>query len=390
MIRLFLVSVILSFALLFRWSGVLEPVPALRAVALHNHRTGEKTYFSDGFIPEEIQYNGIAYGPVNEAIAENPQSPKVTEREKKTKKVKSPRKSGSSGPVYQFLGMKGSRITLNPDERIFVPFLGQGFFKYYKAGQKVFYFSPDGETLWEKDFAAYPLTDNQSTILLLITGDGNRIDIMDKNGNPAGDQSVSGNILTQIRFAEDSSDSCIVFGTGGAFVLNSKGTVRFSWKSESQESFSKSCNLSNDGKWAALHVLENGKDKILVFQNDKKFKEIILPGIYPHNLYFSLNDHGVWIATPERHLFFSFKGDSEQTYTVYQDAISVYRPVFAGADYFLAEDGHQMVVADRHGHLLHYMPLPKGVFRFMSAGNGKNLIAVQHGADLAFYMVSEK
>ncbi|MCB1175875.1 MAG: hypothetical protein KDK39_20030, partial [Leptospiraceae bacterium] len=73
-----------------------------------------------------------------------------------------------------------------------------------------------------------------------------------------------------------------------------------------------------------------------------------LPRIYPHLLHMALNQHGLLVVPPGQQLFYSLD-DSELQASEVPLSESIYRPVFAGPDFFVSATNHSLQVLNAAG-----------------------------------------
>ena len=161
----------------------------------------------------------------------------------------------SEGEERFIVGPGGSRVPIESGDRVFVPFLGHGYFRYARLGRQVAFHSARGEELWVKDFISYPISDERGELVLLLTGDNNRVDLIDQNGNATGSGSVAGSFMTDFDFAARAPAALIAFAGGGIHLLDAAGNVlwheRLEGENESGPFFVKSAALGPDGRLMA-------------------------------------------------------------------------------------------------------------------------------------------
>lgn len=301
----------------------------------------------------------------------------------------------SAGEPGRFLtGPSSPPIPLEKSDRIFAPFHGNGYFRYAKIGRELSFLGRNGEELWRKPYKAYPVSDAQGKLVLLLTGDNNRIDIIDPSGNPYGVRSVVGNFMTDLDFAARRSAAALVFSTGALTVLNEKGEAILSYNHESREQplFIKSCAIGPDGRVVAIHMLAGDHDRILVLEIDSDtespedytvLREIDLKATYPHLLHFALNRYGLLLAAPDRTEYFalasgidarldgSLENTDTNTGSQQQSKPSaasppVYRAVFADRNYFVFGQQDVAVVLDKTGRsMTRFVVGASGPFRIL-------------------------
>ncbi|MDH5655929.1 MAG: hypothetical protein OEZ34_08475 [Spirochaetia bacterium] len=244
----------------------------------------------------------------------------------------------------------------------FSPFLGKGFFIYKKVGKEISFLTSDGEVLWKKPFSSYPVTDPMGRVILLLTGDNNRVDLADMNGNPAGVFSVSGNFLSDYDFSIIDSVILLSFANGDIALLSKEGNLLLRFQISSflnvkgeETLFVKSNSVSSDGKRFAVHYVFKERDYVSVFSFDKedpesfqKEYEISLDRIYPHILHFAVESSGILIAAPDSASFYNEDGELLWKNKL-QEKEEIYRPVFSLKHIFAYMEGNTVHVFDSSG-----------------------------------------
>lgn len=258
---------------------------------------------------------------------------------------------------------EGRRIKIGEEERVSVPFLGGGYFRYMKVGKEIFYHSRESEILWRKPYFSYPVTDARGRIVMLLTGDSNRVDIVDSNGNPSGVKSIAGNFLTDYDFAVRAERAAACFASGDLHVIGESGRAVAVYRHETdiRPTFLKSCSISPDGSLLAFHMLEQDRDRIYIYRVDegssrlKKETSIDLPVIYPHLLHFALNESGLLLSAPDILRFYSLNG--KEIWSTKQESSGVYHPVYADRDFFVYGQAGRLIAADDRGRTVLEAPV---------------------------------
>ncbi|MBI3396271.1 MAG: hypothetical protein HY042_10590 [Spirochaetia bacterium] len=159
----------------------------------------------------------------------------------------------------------GTAVHFPGSDLAFAPFLGRGYFRYQKVGKEISFYSETGELMWRKPFQSYPVSDVQGQVVLLLTGDNNRVEIIDNNGNSKGSGHVSGNFMTDLCFPSRAPGAGVVFSAGAVHLIDGEGravTLNYDGK---RPLFIKSCSVFPDGSGLAVHMLEGENDRITVF-----------------------------------------------------------------------------------------------------------------------------
>ena len=249
-----------------------------------------------------------------------------------------------SQPRGRSIRLPGTRdIVLPPDALAAIPFLGFGYFRYAKVGSEVFFHGRSGELLWKRPLHSYPVSDYYGELILLLTGDGNRVDLLDRNGNSAGPGSVSGNFLSDYDFAARRSAAALVFGAGKLYVVDNKGQMimRYTHEAAGKEDilFFKSVALGPRANRAAIHYRRGKKDRLIILENNDgetvEIGEATLPRVYPHVLHFAVNDGGVLLTAPDFTAFYDSDGDEVWKRPTPLKSEGIYRAVYAGRDFFV-------------------------------------------------------
>ena len=214
--------------------------------------------------------------------------------------------------VYFF---RAGKFTLDENSYCEMPLIGKGHFLYKKVGNSVFYYSNDGEILWEKPYKSYPRVSNNGELLLFVSGDENQVLISDLNGNPTGAKQIDGRFLADIAFPVMANGALLVFSGGEIALLDGAGKVIFQKKDEPGSKdflFCKSGAISPNGKLALVHYLRNAKDFIsLLNEKGEIVSSFTLENVYAHKIYMAVDDEGnIAVNLPDQISIFGKKGKS--------------------------------------------------------------------------------
>ncbi len=279
---------------------------------------------------------------------------------------------------------------------LFVPFLGDGYFAYRKIGTNISYHTLQGEELWKREQESYPVSDSYGKLVLLVSGDNSRVDLIDYNGVSVGAKTISGNFLTDYCFAARNSIGSLLFSDGAWYILQEGGKLVAKYRDEEggeeregDVPFFKSCALGPDGHFLALHALIGGRDTILLFsvseQGIEKLREVTLPAVYPHLLHMAVNRLGVLVAAPDRTLF--FKLSAQQDWQRGYKGNKIFRPLFAGQDFFLYGEDNMLVVTDGEAHPIAslFLDIAEDSLWRILPGKRAGLVALQLPDHLDFF-----
>ncbi len=277
---------------------------------------------------------------------------------------------------------------LEPSDLAFAPFLGQGYFRYQKVGKEIQFHSAGGELLWRKPFQSYPVSDHTGKLVLLLTGDNNRVEVLDWNGNPVGIKSVAGNFMTDVNFAARAAAACVVFGGGEIYLIDGNGNLKFSYTLPltHRPRFVKSCAVMPDGQGMAVHALDGPEDAIFVFlaKDGRAVRDwaAILPEIIPQTVQMAVNDHGVILAARRSTTFYRAGAPIWKRDVADQ---SGYRPVYADRDWFAVGTDRTVLVLDARGRALASVPVTgSAAFRILPSSRPGEF-AVQSNKAVSFY-----
>jgi hypothetical protein len=216
----------------------------------------------------------------------------------------------------------------NSEDNYFeIPFYGNGFYSYKKIGDKITYYSKDGEVLWKKPSKSYPYSTYNDQLTLLVAGDGNQVLLIDKNGNQSGIEQADGSFLTDISQTYNKGIA-VLFSGGEVYRLNSTGGLIFKKQEDDSNNFIfyKSASLSPDGAYLGLHYLKNKTDYISLYDSTGKLLNTYpLDNVYPHKIFFSVGNDGslllnlrdvVLVSNPKGNLI--HQNQKKKSYEVYQ------------------------------------------------------------------------
>ncbi len=395
--------ILFSVLLTMFWPRSYDEAPAVPFVWQYDLRTAQESarpaalgdanpfnlvYSRQAPVPPAVQS-----GDADAVDSENEPTPRESAQRNQENKANEKNKDRGAGGYL--IGPAGPALGLEKSERVFAPFHGNGYFRYAKIGRELSFLARNGEELWRKPYKAYPVSDPGGDLVLLLTGDNNRIDVIDPSGNPFGVRSVSGNFMTDLDFADRRAAAALVFSTGAVTVLNeeAQAILRYTHESTDQPLFVKSCALGPDAQVVAIHMLDGDQDRIVVLrlsggvdqpEDYSVLRRIDLNATYPHLLHFAVSPHGLLLTAPDRTAFYALGSGEDRSYAApgIQDsggdsvpsnasdadgaqageaaapaaparsgsgAKSIYRPVFADRDYFVFGQGDLAIVLDQNG-----------------------------------------
>ncbi len=315
------------------------------------------------------------------------------------------------------------KIEIRLNERVSVPYLGDGFFGYEKSSQEIVHYDKYYTELWRKNFPSYPFSNPFGNLILLINGDSTQVEVIDYNGIEVGVKKITGSFLTSFHFATETPHTLLCFASGEIYILNEIGelliqdSLEGKWDRQNQEArenfFTKSCAISADGKSIAIHVLEGREDKVYIYNTiqskEKKLKrlrKIILPKIYPHLVHMAINSMGLVVATPDKNYFWgiekSWWGKITNASKDWQEEnqcdneCGVYRPVFASQDYFFYGNDNTWTVLDKRGVKLfttehHFQSNKNNFWRFIASfpesQKRKNKVGMQFQDTVLYFSI---
>jgi len=175
-----------------------------------------------------------------------------------------------------------------------LPVLGNGYLSFKKIGDKITYFSKNGEVLWKKSYQSYPFSTPIGNIHYLVSGDGNQVLVIDINGNLTGSEQLDGRFLTDISNTVHSG-SILLFSGGELYRLDSNG--RLIYRNDEADPkvfhFFKSSAISENGVFSAVHFMEKENDFINTYDDKRKLLyKYKLDFLYPHKIYMAVSNSG--------------------------------------------------------------------------------------------------
>ncbi len=284
--------------------------------------------------------------------------------------------------------MPARRIDIPAEKMAFAPVHGDGYFVFQRVGSEISFMSAQGELLWKKPFPAYPVTTPTGSPVFLMTGDANRVDVLDASGNLKGVKHIAGNFLTDYRFSP-SGETCFVFGSGQLIVIDAKGDIAFRYDSP-DGAFFKSCALSPDGQTAAVHSLKGESDVIEVLRRKEQTMRLEdsmpLGTEYTRSIALAVSNEGSVFAGAPDSLYFFRKG------SLVWKREEGSAPAYALSEPdFLAVAARGFVkIADSRGRILSAVPSPfeSGVPFQILPGPQRNQILIQSEIGLAVLALS--
>jgi dTDP-4-dehydrorhamnose 3,5-epimerase-like enzyme len=287
---------------------------------------------------------------------------------------------------FSFLSKKFYQI---PEDRLIdYPLTGEGFFEYKKLGDEISYYSGYRELFWKKPISSYPRPGYYSKLLPLVSGDGNTVFLVDRNGVPTGITSVDGRFAVDIGYATNSERIFLLFSGGEYFLFSEHGEIITQHQVVDTEHktsyFAKSTAVSEDGSIYGIHFQSSDRDYIKVMNDQGKvLYDLELDKIYPHKLHFSLSNKGSMIlALPNQYQLISHKGKI----ILSQDSIKLdtyYNPTFVKNDLFMIGLQDKIIVLNSEGRVVweKSFPINANPYRFLPS-EWKNVFYIETSQDI--------
>lgn len=287
---------------------------------------------------------------------------------------------------------KSSRILALPEEaadrKIYVPFAGQGYFLFQRMGKEIEHRSSTGELFWQRESSAYPVSSPDGDILLLITGDSNRVDVMDRNGILVESSVLSGSLLVDYSFSrpgkeKSGASALVLFSDGRFYLLGAAGKLLFSGSVSEEPIFARSAALSADGTSLAFHYDQNGKDRVQVLQLElteegnsvNRSFDIELKSNHPYTISMLVQDDLALLGPPGETIAIH-SGDIvlDRIYEASQDP-SLHKAMAWMDGAVLMQEQRRMLILDQEGRLLGTFSMPElySAGRLLPANKGQAL-----------------
>ncbi len=252
----------------------------------------------------------------------------------------------------------------------------KGYYEYKKLGDLISYFNENQELFWEKKYSSYPRPGYFSTVIPLVSGDGNIIFLADKNGNPIGNAEVKGRFATDIDFSFYSDLMILLFSGGEFFLLDENGNILTKHKDieveHTETYFAKSASISSNGTYFAIHHQKGNEDVIKVYSREGELEFIkILPEIVPHKINMVISDDGSLIY-PEQNKFNILDKDGDLIQSVQnQSPKEVFQPLLAKDRLIFIKSGNNIKILDSKGILIReiYLASNFNPIRFLPGKN---------------------
>ncbi|MBE7413458.1 MAG: hypothetical protein L6Q54_06655 [Leptospiraceae bacterium] len=243
---------------------------------------------------------------------------------------------------------------LKPDFLYQIPIIGRGFIEYEKIGKKVSYFSSNQEILWQKDFMSYPKPSYEGNLILLASGDNNRVFLSDLNGNWIGEKVIDGRFLSDYSFAQNNGGAILLFSGGEVVRLNEKGNRVF-YKDFKKKtlSFYKSIAISPNGQFSAIHYLNEDKDFILLLdQAGDEVATLLLHKVYPHKVFMAIGNLGNLQVNLPDSIFLYEKSGKLLRHIQKKKRSDIYQLSFHTGEYFVASNVEDIYFFDNDANIL--------------------------------------
>lgn len=288
-----------------------------------------------------------------------------------------------------FFSFSANRFhTIPMDRLIDYPLTGEGFYEYKKLGDEIVYYNGQREMFWRKSYSSYPRPGYFSTVIPLVSGDGNTVFIADRNGNLAGAGNIDGRFAVDIAYSSESERTFVLFGGGEFFLFDPQGEILWQYSQIDVEHkdtyFAKSASLSPKGEYISFHYQSGDKDWIVVHNDQGKQQYLYeLEGIYPHKLHFALSDNGAMLLVlPDKEIFINPKGKVLHE-NPSKDLQRYYNPILFKNGYFFSARNDRIMAHDAQGKLVYDRQVPSSIhpIRFIP-GKKQGVVYVETKNDM--------
>lgn len=248
-------------------------------------------------------------------------------------------------------------LTIPEDSLITYSIFDKGYYEYKKLGDLVSYFNENQEMFWQKNYSSYPRPGYFSTVIPLVSGDGNIIFLADKNGNPKGIGEVKGRFATDIAYSYYTDHMILLFSGGEFFLIDDNGNIltkhRESDIEHTETYFAKSVAISGNGQYFAIHHQKGELDTISVFFIDGELEYAkVLPEIVPHKLNMALADDGSLIY-PQQNKFIILDNDGDVNQSIQNDSSKgIYQSILAKDELIFIKSGNYIKILDSNGIII--------------------------------------
>lgn len=264
----------------------------------------------------------------------------------------------------RFIYRAGSYFSL-PDEvsdqRLFVPHGGKGYFVFQRMGKEIQHRSPSGELYWKRESSAYPVSSPDGSIVLLITGDSNRVDVMDRNGIVLKESELNGSLLVDYSFSHSVASgarAAVLFSDGRYYILGENGKLLLSSRISEKPVFARSLALSENGNALALHFEQEGKDHLALYalrQEDSGMEmnrrfDLELESNYPYTVPMNVHEDTILFAPPG--LSMSVNDGEILLRRSFESGNGLHRALYFGPKGGLMQEENRMLILNEKGELL--------------------------------------
>ncbi|MCB1169652.1 MAG: hypothetical protein KDK25_04930 [Leptospiraceae bacterium] len=267
---------------------------------------------------------------------------------------------------------RAGKIHKLPEEaagnKLFVPSHANGYLVFERMGKEIQHRSPSGELYWKRESSAYPASSPDGSIILMITGDANRVDVMDQNGIIMKDSALSGSLLVDYAFSRPGAKALIraivLFSDGKYYLLGENGRLLFHSRLEGK-AFARSVALSGDGKTLALHFERNGTDHLEVFEVSKSDDGIQVDSMFdtelkknhPYTIPMAVEGSTVVLGSPGETIVLR-DGDLilDREYEPYADR-GIHRAMEFSPSGALIQEKGAVLILNKEGELLGQFPM---------------------------------
>ena len=252
------------------------------------------------------------------------------------------------------------------ERKVFVPDRAQGYLLFERMGKEIEHRSHSGELFWQRESSAYPVASPDGDIILLITGDSNRVDVMDRNGILVEGSALSGSLLVDYSFAvpeeraETGASALVVFSDGHYYLLGPGGKLLYRDVFSKKPVFARSAGISPDGKTFAIHFDQDGKDHVQLFELDasedgysvSRSFDSELGNVHPYTVAMAVQGETVVLAPPGETI--SIRNGSVELDRLYEagENPSLHKAMGSLGQVFLIQEKNRVLIIDDRGQLL--------------------------------------